>query len=239
MKKILSLLLVVSITKNSFCNDLKGPNKINRKQEAKYFKLESNFLKYLDGVTNRMDGPAIGEVIQVRKLIQDLKNGILSSKVAGGGKTKYEYIIFQNKKTNITQLCTIENQILKQYNDEPDFAVKAAINVQIEELKNCLKQVKHSFIQSTIQFMKRIEPAKPIVVKIMEESCRIRRIAKNDTVILDWSNTNGNEEAVLNDRIKSFPEFSKFLNQVNNFLGDLLKSCPKGFDQYLKHLKGK
>jgi hypothetical protein len=222
MKKIFFCLLILISSKNLEAED----NTITKKAGAeskKYYKIDSKFLKYLDGVTNRMDGPAIGEVIQVKKLIQDLENGILESKVVGG-KVKKELIVFQGTNYTINQLCAMEDQI------NNDSSKK-------EELKHCLKQVRHSFIQATIKFMKRIEPAKPIVIKIMEESFRVRSVNQKDTVMIEWANTNGNEEAVFNDRIKTFKEFRKFLNQVSNFLGDLLKSCPEGFKQYMKDNK--
>lgn len=201
-------------------------------ENHKYYKLSSKYLKYLDGVTNRLDGGSIAEMIQVRKMIQDLKkDGCLNTKTN-------ERIDYMGKQSSTEFLAKHEVQLKKQLNNETDSAKIESINSELKSLASCLKQAKTSFIKSTVSFMRRIEGTKKIVINIMEESCKIRNINKEDTVMFEWANTeSGAEEAVFNEKIRSFKEFDRFLDHVFGFLGDLLKSCPKGFKQYQQKQK--
>jgi len=226
MKKsfIFSLLLLIS-------PNIKSEDK--KAEERKYIKLENSKILLLDGVSGCLDGNAIEEILLVRKKVEEEKIGILDVKT----KRRKGKCLYCGQNYGTAALMKIEEQLKSQINIEKDEKKKKEHLVKLETLTTCLKQARQNFIKATIKFMERIEPTKGHVIKLIEESCKKRNIAANNTVMLEWANTRpGNEEAIFNDKVKNFREFDKFLNQVFNFLGDLLKSCPKGREQFFaKH----
>lgn len=232
-KNLIILTLLVSFNLYSKQKEETGEQK--RKPTEKYVKLENIVIKYLDGVTNCLDGDAIEEILIVRKQIEEEKLGILDPRT----KTRTGKCMYEGKHCSYISLIKVEDVIKNQLNVQEDGKLKKELQIRSEELNKCLKQAKDHFINSTLGFMKRIEGTKAFVVKLIEESCKKRNINPKDTILLEWANTNGNEQMVLNEKIKNFKDLDKFLNQVFNFLGDLLKSCPKGFQQYKKNKSAK
>lgn len=179
------------------------------KPKKPYHKLHSEVIEFLDGQAGSLDGNAILEIQQVRKRIVELRES--------GVKDPKTNKFLQYKGS----ACAIEK-----------IAIHETSIPNCPELRNCLMQAKEIFISLTLPFMKRIQGAKHMIIQLMKESCKLRKIKESETILLEWGNTKGNEREVFNAKIKTFKEFDKFLNHVSDFLGDLAQSCPKGLKQY-------
>jgi hypothetical protein len=98
-------------------------------------------------------------------------------------------------------------------------------------LAKTLILAKNDFIETTKHFMKGIEPAKKLLLSLMDEFCERRN--RLDSVILTWTHAkNGNEAEVFDHAIKNFADFDLFLQDLTFFLKDLINSCPKAREQY-------
>jgi len=213
MKKHINLTLILVLS---------GFSAMNFGNKNEFYKLENAAIHFLDGVTRALDGGSIGEMLEVRKKIEDLKLGI-KDPATKTYKGLYSYF---GQPCTTGMLVKIEEALL---NNPESNSPKPA------ELNKCFKQIKHDFIKLTLPFMERMKPVKPFVLKLIKESCDKRDL--KETVLNVWGNTNGNEEAMFNENMKTIREFDKFLEDVSNFIGDLLKSTPKGRKQYIEALE--
>ncbi len=162
----------------------------------------------LDGVTYMIDGVAIHDILIVIKKIQNMLIGQKTNNSASGN---YEFL---GKKLSIEQLMDAE----VNFSEHP-------------ELEQALHTAKHDFIETTKSFMSGIEPAKRLILDLIEEFCERR--SRHDSLILSWSNAkHGNEAEIFNKNVTSFKQFGIFLNDLTLFLKDLIHSCPKACKQY-------
>lgn len=182
-------------------------------QKQKYFKLESDYFKFLDGVPNCFDKGAIWEMQYLRSVAHNLREkGILDP------KTK-ERLMLNNIPHSISELIVVEEK-----NDIND----------IPKLKECLKKAKNAYIKLTENIRKRIGKVRKVFGEIIKESCDKRNIKLEDSLLLEWADIKINEEFVFYNKIKTFKDLDIFLLQFYNFLGDMVFSCPKGYEQYKK-----
>ena len=94
-----------------------------------------------------------------------------------------------------------------------------------------LEFAKHDFIKTTEPFIKGIEPAKKLLLSLIDEFCQRRN--RLDSVILSWTHAqSGSEAKVFNHEIQNFAKFDIFLSDLTLFLKDLIHSCPKAREQY-------
>ena len=194
-------------------------NKPTGHEAKKYIKLKNPVIHFLDGVHGCLDGNAIADMFSIKKKIQDLQHGIFDKKT-NSHRGKFTYM---NQPASITMLLKYEEELEKNP-EQPD---KQKME---NDLNRCLKEARTDFIQATLYFMDKIKGTKGLVMKLITESCVERGI--KHTLLLEWANTNGNEEAYFNSKIKTIKEFDIFLTHVTDFLGDLIKSCGIGFAQF-------
>ena len=170
--------------------------------------LNNPFIHLLDGVTFMLDGVAIHQMlITLRKVIH------MQAGQKDGTKTIGNYS-FNNEKYSIKQLAEIE----ALYPNDP-------------QLIATLEFAKHDFIKTTEPFIKGIEPAKKLLLSLIDEFCQKRN--RPDSVILSWTHAQcGSEAKVFNHEIQDFAKFNIFLSDLTLFLKDLIHSCPKAREQY-------
>ena len=170
--------------------------------------LTNPFIHLLDGVTFMLDGVAIHQMLITLRKVMHMQSGQKE-----GTKTIGNYS-FNNEKFSIKQLAEIE----KIY---PDNA----------QLLATLEFAKHDFIKTTEPFIKGIEPAKKLLLSLIDEFCERRH--RLDSVILAWTHAQaGNEAKIFNHEIQDFATFNVFLSDLTLFLKDLINSCPKAREQY-------
>lgn len=170
--------------------------------------LTNPFIHLLDGVTFMLDGVAIHQMLITLRKVMHMQAG------QKDGTKMIGHYSFNNEKYSIKQLAEIE----KLYPGNP-------------QLLATLEFAKHDFIKTTEPFIKGIEPAKKLLLSLIDEFCQLRH--RPDSVILAWTHAqSGCEAKVFNHEIQDFAKFNVFLNDLTLFLKDLIHSCPKAREQY-------
>lgn len=99
------------------------------------------------------------------------------------------------------------------------------------ELNEVLARVKLDFENSVAKFIEQASGVKQMLVQLIKESCE-RRNRKN-SLLLTWAEApEGHETIIFNSDIQSFKEFNLFCQDLLNYLGDLVESCPKARKQF-------
>lgn len=193
------------------------------KKTEVYTKLVGREIQGLDGIPNALDGIAISQIIIVRSKIKDIIFGELN-KTTLLREGKYNY---NGKKCGMDDLVKFEEELKQNPN-----ALKT------RELNKSLEIAKKDFIDTTLEFMQRVAWIKSLVVGLLKQSLDSRKIKKS--LCYAWIDTPvGKENEVFTSKVKNLKEFTEFLNHVNNFLGDLINSCPKAFNQFKEKFKNK
>lgn len=191
-------------------------------QTTKTIKLESSVLKQLDGIWPAMDGPTLYDMAW---LIKKYRNMTLGTIVNFKTRERKGMYVFRGKHYSISELAELE--------------VKFAKNPETQsELKKVLHNIQSEFIRLNERFIKQVQNFKPMILKLMHESCTKRNIP--NSFMMKWADTQaGHEEESFNTHMTSFVELNKFFNELCNFLGDLFESCPKGQKQYFEIIRKK
>ena len=122
-----------------------------------------------------------------------------------------------------TELQTIEST-LNHNNLSP---------AQKDSLQIAMHQVQADFLSLVEHFLSSIKETKDLMIDLVEESCQLRH--NNDSYLLHWAclNTATPARTTFQHDITTFQSFTKFCNDLIDFLGDFASSCPKA----LKNLK--
>lgn len=181
---------------------------------ARYHTLKSPLVAFADGKPKMLDWKALRDISTIRLFITEFLKGKEDK------STKQRVGLFIHNGATYT-FC--------------DFAKDEANNtIDKETLHISLNTCKKEFMAKVNPYMGKMNNAKDLVVELMKESCKIRNIP--DSFLLTWTKTNGNENQVFNDGIQSFHELERFCNELYNFLGDLIQSCPKALAEFKKRV---
>lgn len=170
-------------------------------------------ITFLDGQFGRIDGNTFGIILNVRTKINAILVGDRDPKNPGH---RIGHYLFKGKHYSIDELAEIE-----------------AHYVGDAELNALLIEAKKSFEEMVGQFIGQASGTKSFLVILIEESC-YRRSRKN-SLLLTWAGSQEEHETVIfHTEIQSFRALSDFCHDLNNFLEDLMYSCPKAMDQFKK-----
>jgi hypothetical protein len=123
---------------------------------------------------------------------------------------------FKDQKSSITQLAGIESN----YVGDP-------------ELIALLAEAKNNFERMVAQFIDQAKGVQKLLEKLIEESC-YRRNRKN-SILLTWASCReGHETVIFHTEVQSFKALVEFCHDLENYLVDLMYSCPKAMEQYKK-----
>lgn len=187
-----------------------------------YYTLTNEVIHLLDGMKEAMDGPAIWDIERVRWHMRRMHVGILNKKE----KSYAGLYELDGKKYSIKELAYLEGKA-EAANDQET----------LNKLVQIQDKAVHEFITFTEEFVDKTRDTKHLIFKLMEESCKLRD--RMNSPILTWTETNGDEEKVFRKTNKNLRDMDKFFTHLNDFLGDLVKSCPKGYSQFKKILQNK
>ncbi|MCL4380431.1 hypothetical protein M1466_03025 [Candidatus Dependentiae bacterium] len=179
-------------------------------QQAGYKTLKNRLIATMDGVSFMLDWKAMRDMFKVRLKVNERLHGKLDVET----KKRIGVIEYDGNHYSIAQLAQLERE--KQLSQE--------------QLELLLTTAKKDFLDTVNPFMAKMHRTKTLVMELMKESCQIRNIP--DSFLLSWTKTNGNENEVFHAGIKSFAALEKFCIELNNFLGDLIHSCPKALHEY-------
>lgn len=170
--------------------------------------LTNPIIKSIDGVPYMLDGEAIMKIVGILRNIVSIHNG---QKTNGGQIGNYEY---KHELMSVAQLAQQEE-----------------LDPNNKQLKQILIIAKNDFIKITKPFINDIEPAKRLVLSLLQEYCDRRN--RKDSMILLWAQAKrGREIQIFNTSIQSLRELDTFLKDLTLFLKDLINSCPKACEQY-------
>ena len=166
---------------------------------------------FLDGQVGRIDGNTFGTIFLVRNKLNAFR---LGTKKDGQRIGNYS---FKSKHYSIEDLA---EKIEAHY-------------VGDAELNALLAGAKRDFEELVGQFINQAKGTKTFLVTLIEESC-YRRNRKN-SILLTWaSSTEEHETIIFHTEVQSFRGLADFCQDLENFLEDLMYSCPKAMDQFKK-----
>lgn len=166
---------------------------------------------FLDGQVGRVDGNTFGTIFLVRNKLNAFR---LGAKKDGHRTGSY---LFRDQHYSIDDLA---EKIEAHY-------------VGDAELNTVLALAKKDFEELVGQFINQAKGTKSFLVTLIEESC-YRRNRKN-SILLTWaSSTEEHETVIFHTEVQSFRGLAEFCQDLENFLEDLMFSCPKAMDQFKK-----
>lgn len=165
---------------------------------------------FLDGQVGRIDENSFGTIFMVRNKLNAFR---LGTKKDGHRKGNY---LFKDKYYSIEELASMEEK----------YVGDAMLNA-------LLAQAKRDFEDLVGQFIGQAKGTKSFLVTLIEESC-YRRNRKN-SILLSWANsTEEHETVIFHTEVQSFRGLAEFCQDLENFLEDLMFSCPKAMEQFKK-----
>lgn len=106
------------------------------------------------------------------------------------------------------------------------------------DLDTILVNAKQDFENLVAQFISQASGTKGFLVILISESC-LRRHRQN-SLLLAWASApEGHETVLFHNEIVTFKGLSLFCEDLTNFLGDLIESCPIAKAQFKQKLKDK
>lgn len=169
-----------------------------------------NTIALLDGQVGRIDGNTFGIIFLVRNKLNAFRLGVKKDGHRAGSYA------FKDKFYSIDELVHIEG----------NYVGDAELNV-------LLSQSKKDFEDLVGQFIGQAKGTKAFLVTLIEESC-YRRNRKN-SILLTWaSSAEEHETVIFHTEVQSFRGLAEFCQDLENFLEDLMYSCPKAMDQFKK-----
>lgn len=89
------------------------------------------------------------------------------------------------------------------------------------------------FEDNTSQFLHTARAVKKLMVQLIDEWAEIHD--RPDTLLRAWTSmTSNNEHEFIRAQITSTPVLRTFLADLRSFLGDLVKSCPRGYNAFAR-----
>jgi hypothetical protein len=146
-----------------------------------------------------------------------------------GNKTKNGSHIgiytFENNHYTVQELASLEQEVKRTNND----TLGNKLNILLE-------QVKKEFIIKVDPFMESARGTKHQMLILIEESTHKRN--KKNNFLLKWADApEGNEETIFLKEVQSFGALEAFAQDLLDFLGDLVRSCPKGRAQFIERVQ--
>ena len=176
--------------------------------------LTSPLLAFADGLNGiGINGQYIGWMLQI---IRDLTKMHVGEKGVG-------QFTFQGKLYSVKELRALSDDRTPE---------KRA------QLNSALNEAKQAFITKILPFTEHGRGVQSLIVSLIEESCLKRN--RHNCFLTTWGVCpEGKEAELVTKSITSLQGMDDFLNDLINFLKDLVYSCPKGRAQFLEMVKQK
>jgi len=178
--------------------------------------LESPILSKIDGLKGLMDEHKIHKCLYTAKEISKIQYGLIDKKT----KNRYPQYEFNKKFYTLKDLVKIERKYISSGNQE-----------KLKELNSILEKVKKDFLSFSNKLMDDAKGTQEYMFELIKESCIKRK--RFDSCLLNWAkNSHLTQEQSLNKDVKSLNDMDIFCTDLNNFLKDLVRSCPKAFERF-------
>jgi len=178
--------------------------------------LQSKLLKTVDGSFINAN------IIEVMRKFQRKLLDIMIGDQDKSGKRTGRYL-FEGKLCGAHELTRYEEGFKKS---KEAGSVSTNYDALVDQLRKLLSNSKRDFVAISSEFRVVARGSKPIIAALIEESCSRR--GRPGSLLCVWARTKeADEDALFNQHVKTFNEFSLFCADLLNFLGDLIHSCPR------------
>jgi len=165
-------------------------------------------LESLDGII--INGDIFAIIFNVRNKIHAILFGDRDKQT----NRRIGHYVFKDKNYSILELAAIESNYVGD-----------------AELNLLLAQAKNDFESMVGQFIEQAKGTKDMLEKLIKESCYRRN--RNNSILLTWAGCrNGHETVIFHTEVQSFKTFAEFCQDLENYLMDLMYSCPIAREQY-------
>lgn len=204
--------------------------------------LTSPLLGLIDGLSFGINANHIKMMLMVHRELKKIMFGEADKTGALIGR-----YTFNGSQHSIRSLVLLETLKEEEYrNSHAALSLDAANKQKIADLESGYKKfkkeleaslltIKKDFEQKVAPFEKNARGAKEQMLVLIAESCQ--KHGHPDSYLLKWADTQeGNEMVYVRDHLHSFKEFDQFCSDLLNFLEDLMRSCPKAWNQFKQQL---
>ena len=231
MKKLPIYLLVISLITQNIHAEI---------QEKQDIILTSPIVDFIDGNSLGITGHKIKLMLQVHREIKKIQLGDRDKDGHFHG-----HYLFDGTSYSVRQLMALESKYETMY--EQKMADIVHDNHYQQNLKEVeiwhtlikskfhvtLVHAKKDFEEKVASFAKDSHGAKGQMLMLIDESCKKR--GRTDSLLVTWADTKeGAEMQFFNEQIISFKGLDQFCTDLTNFLGDLMRSCPRAMAQFKK-----
>lgn len=186
--------------------------------------LDSEALKFGDGKSFGITGNHIGFTLQVARKLDQL---LFGSKNKNGHHTGI--FTFRGESHSIRTLALLEKEILAS--PTIDQTIK-------KELAEMLVEIKNTFNETVLPFIKHTHGIRPMILTLIEESCQKRN--RMDSFLFTWGKCReGAEAETINKSFHSIVDLDVFIVDLISFLLDFSNSCPKAYKQFVDMVNNK
>lgn len=208
MKKKLLLISFVSFLtffQSSFC--------------LRFIHLEDKAIHWVDGITGLLDAEAIRDTLDVRRIINNIIHGV-KNKATGLYEKEYDLAGWPEK--------IALNDIIKLYIQYTKEGITSN-DPRMIALNEPLVAMKKNFYALTKPLLNTAAQAIKVNMRLIKEWTT--KAGRTNSILTQWGTLD--EERAL---WESNPmEFKQFIVDLQNFLKDLMFSCPKARKKYAEH----
>lgn len=182
-----------------------------------------DIIDIIDGKSFGIHGELVGAVYKIARDVQAMH---LGKRTPQGRVGIYS---FEGQMHTVKSLAVIEketNEILKDRTN----AGYAQAEKRKADLNALLKVMKQEFNKIVTPFMAQARGAKEPMFLLISESCNKRNHPQS--LLLNWAHSKEDEMVSFDRSVTSFALFEDFCTDLVDFLGDLLRSCPKARAQF-------
>jgi hypothetical protein len=172
---------------------------------------------FIDGATFGINGHEIQKLLYIMKRVENLLYGYKGADTGNVrlGKYKVGEAVY-----SIQELARIEKGVHEKESGVPN------------ALRTLLGKAKEDLMKVALPFVEQARGVKPITIKFIEEWARKHN--RNNSDLLDWSKEeDGKELEAFMHNIQSFGQLEEFCLDLISFITDLVRSCERGWEQYL------
>lgn len=194
-----------------------------------HYHIDSPFLERFDGTSVGING----EIIELIKVVSSKITTLLQGKKIKGIIVDKPYL-FEGEKYAVQDFVEIEDAVQAD-STHPE---------RLCELQQILGTAKTQLIAEVADFMESARNTKQVLLHLIEKSCTLRGMPldpnnPDSSLLLQWgkANTAEEERSLFDEKIGSFANYNRFGCQLLDFLGDLVKTSPKGYEQFKARMK--
>jgi hypothetical protein len=171
----------------------------------------------VDGTPFGVNGHELKKMLYILKKIEDLLKGNIDPAT----KERAGKYLFQGKFLSIKQLVNVEKNINSFDKNSRD------------EFYRVFEQAREDFIKINEPYLDQVQAGKLITLKFMEEWAT--KHDREDTYLLAWAKEKPTHEfESFRQKIITFELLDTFCNDLISFISDLIRSCPRAWQQFIE-----